>query len=376
LANIALPRLAAPRLGGLKLKALLTHPVVGFAAAAALLVAALVGLAAALGVSGGSGAKVRLPLAEALRHAPSGWRDTLKPLTGAMTITEDVVNLSAKPLGALDGVSWNAPAPVNFAGGGPLPQAPIAGLFTPGPNGPLPIIASDGRTPFQAYKRPFVPDGRPRIAIVVGGLGLNARATHTAIDTLPPEITLSFAPYAEGLQAWVDAARARGHEVLLETPMEPMDFPDNDPGPYALMTEASAPETAHKLEAVLSRTTGYFGLTNYLGSRFLASDAAYQTFAQSVASRGLGFIDDGLASRHPAGGLPRASADRVIDDQLSAGGIEQQLQALEMSANQHGQALGAGFAYPVTLDKVARWAQGLSQRGFQLAPASALAVRR
>jgi hypothetical protein len=38
--------------------------------------------------------------------------------------------------------------------------------------------------------------------------------------------------------------------------------------------------------------------------------------------------------------------------------------------------MGAGFAYPVTLDKVARWAQSVEQRGYQLAPASALAVKK
>jgi len=253
-----------------------------------------------------------------------------------------------------------------------LPPAPIAGFFAPGPSGPLPIIAPNGRTPFDAYKRPFTSNGRPKIALVIGGLGLNARATQAAIETLPGEITLSFVPYAEGLQGWVDMARAHGHEVLLETPMEPIDYPDNDPGPYTLMTDAQGPDTAKKLEWILSRTTGYFGLTNYLGSRFLASDRAYGAFTTALRGRGLGFIDDGSAGRRAGGGLPRASAERVIDEQLSKPALDQQLVALEAGALQRGQALGSGFAYPVTLETVARWSQGLEQRGFQLAPASAL----
>jgi len=254
---------------------------------------------------------------------------------------------------------------------GALPPAPITGYFAPGPGGPLPIIAPDGRTPFDAYKRPFISNGRPKIALVIGGLGLNARATQAAIETLPGEITLSFVPYSEGLQGWVDMARAHGHEVLLETPMEPTDYPDNDPGPYTLMADAQGPDTVKKLEWILSRTTGYFGLTNYLGSRFLSSDRAYDAFATVLRGRGLGFIDDGAAGRR-TGGVPRASAERVIDEQLSKGALDQQLLALEAGALQRGQALGSGFAYPVTLETVARWSQGLEQRGFQLAPASAL----
>jgi polysaccharide deacetylase 2 family uncharacterized protein YibQ len=214
------------------------------------------------------------------------------------------------------------------------------------------------------------------VALVIGGLGLNARATQTAILTLPPQITLSFVPYAEGLQGWIDLARAHGHEVLLETPMEPLDYPDNDPGPYTLMADGAGPETAKKLDWILSRATGYYALTNYLGSRFLADDKAYESFLGAVRGRGLGFIDDGLAGGRTGGGVPRASAERVIDDQLTQAAIDQQLLKLEASALQRGQALGAGFAYPVTLDKVARWAQSVEQRGYQLAPASALAVKK
>src|SRR5690606_28799565 len=109
--------------------------------------------------------------------------------------------------------------------------------------------------------------------------------------------------------------RAAGHEVLLETPMEPLDYPDNDPGPYTLMAAAPGPETVKKLEWVLSRATGYFGVTNYLGSRFLASDSGMAAFNGALRGRGLAFVDDGQAARR-GGDIPRASAVRIIDAQL------------------------------------------------------------
>jgi polysaccharide deacetylase 2 family uncharacterized protein YibQ len=375
LAMIAISRLSAPGLSLAGLKGLAANRYLGAGAAAVVLAAALAGLAALLGPLTDQTPHARLTLAGALRHAPAGWREALAPASGALAITEDVVRLSERPLSPMAGVTWNSGVSEKPAAGA-LPTAPLAGLYAPGPGGPLPIVSADGRTPFDAYKRPFVANGRPKIALIIGGLGLNARATRAAIETLPPEITLSFAPYAEGLQGWIDEARAHGHEVLLETPMEPLDYPDNDPGPYTLMADGSAPEVVKKLEWVLSRATGYYALTNYLGSRFLGSPAAYQTFAGAAAGRGLGFIDDGSGARLAGGGLPRASAERVIDDQLSQAAIDQQLLALESGAMQRGQALGAGFAYPVTLDKVARWSGSLAERGFQLAPASALAVRR
>jgi len=372
---IALPRLPASNLGA-KLRALATSRYLGVAAAGALLSATLAALVMIVGPMTTSAPHVRIPLMPVLRHAPAGWREALAPASGPLTITEDILRLSDRPLAPLAGITWNSTGMSSKPVAGALPMAPIAGLYAPGPGGPLPIIATDGRTPFDAYKRPFAGNGRPKIAIVIGGLGLNARATRQAIETLPPEVTLSFAPYAEGLQGWIDEARAHGHEVLLEIPMEPLDYPDNDPGPYTLMADGSPPEVVKKLEWVLSRATGYFGLTNYLGSRFLTSPGAYRAFANAAAGRGLGFIDDGSGAKLSGGLLPRASAERVIDDQLSQSAIDQQLLALESGAMQRGQALGAGFAYPITLDKVAKWATSLGDRGFQLAPASAMAVRR
>jgi polysaccharide deacetylase 2 family uncharacterized protein YibQ len=254
-----------------------------------------------------------------------------------------------------------------------LAPAPIAGLSTQGPGGPIPIIGKDGRTPFQAYARPFHDNGRPKVALVVGGLGLNAAATRAAIERLPPEVTLSFVPYSDGLQAWMDLARADGHEVLLEIPMEPLDYPSNDPGPSTLIANAPKDETIKRLEWLLSRASGYFGVTNYLGGRFVNTENAMAVFTGALKSRGLGFVDDGSAAHKGMTGLPRASADSVIDEQLAADTIDRQLLSLETSALQHGQALGAGFAYPITINEVVRWAQGLAGRGYQLAPASAIA---
>lgn len=274
--------------------------------------------------------------------------------------------------GSIGGGAPAPPPPAARPRAAPLPAAPFPGMTAPGPGGLLPVIGKDGRTPFAAYARPFQSNGKPKIALVVGGLGLNGAATRAAIEKLPPEVTLSFVPYADGLQGWIDLARANGHEVMLELPMEPLDYPANDPGPYTLMTAASPAETIKRLEWLLARTTGYFAVTNYLGGRFVTSDAAMNTLAGALKARGLGFLDDGSALAKAHGAIPRGSADSVVDEQLSADAIDGSLRGLEARAQQKGQALGAAFAYPVTLESVNRWANTLANRGFQLAPASAV----
>ena len=373
MASLALPRIPLPALLRPSFKAMAGNPAVRMSAAALALVVAVAALVNMLGPGRRDANAVDVPLAKVLRHAPPGWRDSLPTLAAPFRISQDVIRLSERPLAPLAGITWNRPlsALPPFRPGQPLPAAPLTGFFAPGPNGLLPIIAPDGRTPFEAYRRPFIANGRPRVALIVGGLGLNTRMTQQAIETLPAEITLSFSPYAEGLQGWIDMARAHGHEVLLEAPMEPLDYPENDPGAYTLLANTQPPENIKKLEQVMSRATGYFGITNYLGSRFLTSDA-YPGFAAALRGRGLAFVDDGSASLRRDGGVARASAERVIDDQLTQAAIDQQLLALESGALQRGSALGAGFAYPVTLEKVAQWSRSLDQRGFQLAPVSAL----
>jgi len=370
---------------------LLANPFIGAGAAALLLIVAVASLVLVAGDPKAGSPKVRVALQEPgetgpglrrglypgmLGEGPEFTLDNLVPgqeinLFGDNAPMSGEAVITLPQGGALGGGSGAVRArPM----GPPLATAPIAGLTAPGPGGLLPIIGPDGKTPFQAYARPFQDNGKPKIALVVGGLGLNAAATRSAIDRLPSEVTLSFVPYADGLQGWIDLARANGHEVMLEIPMEPQDYPNNDPGPYTLMTSAQAPETVKKLEVLLSRATGYFAVTNYLGGRFLASDGALSGFLSALRARGVGFLDDGAAARRGAGaGVFRASSDTIVDDQLAADAIEKRLLALEAQALQKGSALGGGFAYPVTVETVVRWAQGLSGRGYQLAPASAVA---
>lgn len=393
---------AVGRPAGAGLMARLTKPQIAVAAAAGLFVAAAGVLVLVAGDPRAGSPSVRVAL-----NRPKPQDKNLSPEAGLQAFTLDSLGLkNTNPDGQdLDAQAADQPiqgtATITLPdgagpqldsgqgqGAGPaaapaLPKRPPADPLAPAPfamvsqataMGPLPVIAPDGRTPFQVYARPFKPDGRPRVALIVGGLGLNPASTRAAIERLPAEVTLSFVPYAQGLQGWIDLARANGHEVLLEIPMEPQDYPDNDPGPQTLLAEAPPAETVKRLEWLMSRASGYYGVSNYLGQKFIASDGGMNAFLGDLKQRGLGFVDDGSARRR-SGQVPRASANSIVDDQLSAEAIARQLAGLEQTAKARGSALGSGFAYPVTVDTAARWAASLSARGLQLAPASALARR-
>ncbi len=266
----------------------------------------------------------------------------------------------------------NASAPkLAMAPPSPLVAAPLKDLLQQGPSGPMPVIAPNGMTPASAYARPFKSDGRPMVALVVGGLGLNPATTKQAISDLPAAVTLSFVPYAQGLQGWIDMARAAGHEVMIEVPMQPVNYPDNDPGPQTLLANARNDDLLARLNWVMSRATGYFAMSNYQGGAFFKDRAGMATFLQTLKSRGIDFVDDGQA-RGITGAWGRVTADRIIDNQINAQAIAAQLTGLEAQAKGRGTALGTGFAYPVTLAVAVKWTQSLDGKGLQLAPASAL----
>lgn len=288
--------------------------------------------------------------------------------------TLNVVSPNAGVTITIPDAAKNATAQVEKLAAKPLVSSPISALIQTTPDGPIPIMAAGGLSSASAYARPFKSDGRPFVALIVGGLGLNPVTTKAAIEQLPAEVTLSFVPYSQGLQGWIDMARAQGHEVMIEVPMQPINYPDNDPGPQTLMANARPEDLTARLNWVLTRATGYFAVSNYQGSAFFKDKVGLTNFMSVLQTRGIAFIDDGSAHALK-GAWGRASAERIIDAQITSASISTQLTQLEQSARTHGKALGTGFAYPVTLTTAIRWTQGLSNRGIQLAPASAIVHR-
>ncbi|MBK1839883.1 divergent polysaccharide deacetylase family protein [Azospirillum sp. YIM B02556] len=260
-----------------------------------------------------------------------------------------------------------------------LVPAPVPGLVEDSRNGPLPRIAQDGRKPWQVYARPFpATDKRPRIAIVMSDLGLSGVTTGNALAKLPPGITLAFLPYAERLDDWVERARTKGHEVMLSVPMEPLNYPRDDPGPNALLTMLGSDRNMERLEWSLGKAVGYVGITSTTGSKFTASPAAMQPVVDALKARGLLLVDARVNPKSVAGplanlaGVPRALGDRVIDRDLSRGAIDDQLRELEEIAKTNGAAVGFASPYPTTIERLNLWLTSLADRGIALAPASAV----
>jgi polysaccharide deacetylase 2 family uncharacterized protein YibQ len=244
--------------------------------------------------------------------------------------------------------------------------------------GPLPIRSIDGRRPVDVYARPWSGTRGARVAIVIGGLGLSQTGTQYAIEKLPGTVTLAFAPQGNSLDRWMREARQGGHELLMQVPLEPYDYPNVNPGRNTLTVEASPAENLRSLRWALSRITNYAGVMNYMGGRFVADDGAMEPVMHDLARRGLLYLDDGTSARSVApqlalkDGVPFAQGDTTIDASRDRGDILKKLDQLEATARAKGFAIGTGSAFQVTVDTVAGWVDEAVKRGVEIVPVTAV----
>jgi uncharacterized protein len=242
--------------------------------------------------------------------------------------------------------------------------------------GMIPVIA-DGLKPFTVYAADAdraKAAKMPTVSIVVGGLGVGAAKTTEAIMKLPGAVTLAFTPYGADPGKLAERARAQHHEILLQIPMEPYDYPDNDPGPQTLLATLGPEENLDRLFWHLGRLQGYAGIANFMGARFVATDAAMGPVIREAAKRGLSYFDDGSAPRSVAsvlaGGLamPFAKGDAAIDAVPTSAEIDRQLAKLEALAKERGFAVGTATALPISIDRIGAWIKTLDARGIMLVP--------
>ena len=264
-----------------------------------------------------------------------------------------------------------------------LLPAPDPGLVANSPDGPLPIIGKDGRQVWQVYARPFDRlEKRPRVALVITGLGLDRALSQAAMDRLPGAVTLAFDPYADDLKNAFNQARSLGHETLLGLPLEPLDYPRQDPGPLTLLASLPESDNLARLNKLMGSGSGYVGLVALWGGRFMADKRAPLPILEALRERGLMLVDNRPAAENTTAmlagqmKLPWAAADVTLDSDTEPAAIDQAFAGLETLAQRNGVALALAVLSPALIDHAASWVATLEAKGLVLAPTSALAFRQ
>src|SRR5688500_17127343 len=277
--------------------------------------------------------------------------------------------LHAKPLGEEAKVAAQTSKPPV-----PAPAPQVATIAPP------PINANANAAWLKNSVAFSVPQGRPLIAVVLDDVGVARNHAELAID-LPGAITLSFMTYADGVADMATRARAKGHELMLHVPMEPLGH-EIDAGPHALTVGASETELLKRLAWGLDRFPGYIGINNHMGSRFTQDERGMGVVLAELKRRNLLFLDsrtigntvgDKLATRM---GVAHVMRDVFLDNEMDEGAVIKQLMQAERIAASKGQAIAIGHPHPATIAAIRAWMPKAEARGFVIVPLSAVAKLR
>lgn len=285
-------------------------------------------------------------------------------------------NMAPPPRG---NVGFRVEDPQSFRQASGTAHIPDNELIEPGPYGPLPVRGADGRRPFDVYAGAW--SGKPgaRIAIVVGGLGISQSGTMNAIRTLPADVTFGFSPAGNSLDRWMQEARRGGHELILQIPLEPLGYPQVDPGENTLTVENATAGDLDALHASFAAITNYVGVMNYMGGRFTSDPTAMEQLLSELGRRGLMYLDDASSLRSVASdtaqlqNVPSAVSDLVIDRAQNPADIRSQLDTLERIARAEGTAVGVASAFDMSVETIGRWIGEARGRGIEIVPISAIA---
>ena len=304
---------------------------------------------------------------------PSETEATPPEITGAITPAEEIARLKAQERAkekALDqAAAGRGEQIVTIIDGrsGARQEVKIPGpvdtTFSPGidtalveitRDGPIPRIGANGLRAAQAFAQPADAKPGPRIAIVITGLGASNATAAEALNKLPATVTFALAPGGSSLERLAGKARSLGH------------VPE---------------QNIERLHWLMSRFQGYVGVANRMGDRLTTSEAAFAPILREIGNRGLIYVDDGTSPKSLAGqivataGSGFAKANLTLDAVPSAVEIDRALAKLEGLARQNGMAVGFATAWPVVIERIAKWSKTVEGRGVSLVPITAAAAR-
>ena len=196
---------------------------------------------------------------------------------------------------------------------------------------------------------------RPLCSIIIDDLGEHPELIEEAL-TLPVAITYAVIPELPFSRRCAMELHAAGRPLLVHLPMEPLSYPEHDPGPHAIfrgMGDARVRElTARALHAVPEAV----GVNNHMGSAATQDVSVMSQILAVVRERGLFFIDSRTSSGSVAFRVARSMGLRCAARQvfLDQEGFDQdftrrQLRLLFEIARQKGAAIGIGHWHHGTL---------------------------
>ncbi len=202
---------------------------------------------------------------------------------------------------------------------------------------------------------PKVKDDIPKIAIIIDDIGYDKQIA-MELYLLDPSLTFSVLPFSPFGAAIAQKLTAKGAQLMLHLPMEPVQYPKVNPGPGALLSSMTPDTLLAQLRKDLKEVPGVVGVNNHMGSKLTAdSDKMNQIFT-ILKKKDLFFIDSRTSSTSKGEASARlfklrfAHRDVFLDNSQNIPYITGQFAKLIKYAQKHGTAIGIGHPYRATLE--------------------------
>jgi polysaccharide deacetylase 2 family uncharacterized protein YibQ len=212
---------------------------------------------------------------------------------------------------------------------------------------------------------------QPIIAIIISGVGLSASSTAGVLKTTP-EITIGLSPYATEINLLAKQFITLGHQVLMNIPLEPINYPIDDPGPYALLTSLSDKDNLDRLDALAGRAHDIDGFYTMDNEKFSVDSNSVKPIIDEISKRDLILVYGGGPENNSISQLaasvsfPLIISDNIIDNDITEEGIADKLLKLEQLASKNGYAVGIAHPYPITVNLLEKWMTTFPSKGFKM----------
>lgn len=255
------------------------------------------------------------------------------------------------------------------------PQAPAGAAAAPAPrsNPPAPRQPGDGAGDFRS-------GGGGRLAVVIDDIGYNLSVPREYLALGLP-LTFSVLPDLEHSREAVALIRKSGREFLVHLPMEPLRYPEVDPGPGPLLLSHGADATRRRLEGYFLRLPGAIGASNHMGSAYTSDAEKMQVVQAVVAQQGRVFLNsltsNSSVPRRIAGknGFRYLERNIFLDNVREEGAIRRQLARAMRIARRRGRAIAIGHPYGETRRVLAARFPTPQAENVRLVPLSSLFSR-
>jgi polysaccharide deacetylase 2 family uncharacterized protein YibQ len=199
----------------------------------------------------------------------------------------------------------------------------------------------------------------PKIAIIIDDIGYD-KDVSLALCDLNSNITFSILPFAPFGKLISEKLYAKGSQMILHLPMEPVEYPQINPGPGAILSMMSPDILLEQLRKNIEAVPHIVGVNNHMGSKLTSHSNQMNQIFTILKKENLFFVDSRTSTKSQCKSSARllkvkfAERDVFLDNFQNTEYITGQLKKLIDLAEKHGSAIGIGHPNQATLEALSK----------------------